>query len=182
MSPLKELERWSPEYDLRFVAETPVCGHCHHYNLFIDKTVNDALGLAAGARLRTWAAREFFWALLHQAVVDLGIAEPAARLKLAEDLFKDWGHGRLELGQLGQQGGVAVGHTLHYSYSWKEKFGDQARYSPADALAAGFAAAAMAVAFDVPPHEIEATETLCLAMGHQSCEFRLRRIEGQEPL
>lgn len=40
----------------------------------------------------------------------------------------------------------------------------------------------MAVAFDVPPHQIEATETLCLAMGHESCEFRLRRIEGQEPL
>lgn len=182
MSPLHDLERWSPEYDLRFVAETPVCGHCHHYNLFIDKTVNDALGLAGGAKLRTEAAREFFWALLNRAVLDLHIDEPASRLKLAEDLFRTWGHGRLELGGLTPQGGLAVGQTLHYSFSWREKFGDQPRYSPADALAAGFAAAAMAVAFDLPPHEVEATETLCLAMGHESCEFRLRRVQGAAPL
>src|SRR5690554_1387554 len=107
MSPLHDLERWSPEYDLRFVAQTPVCGHCHHYNLFIDKTVNDALGLAAGAKLRTETAREFFWALLNRAVLDLDIADPAARLQLAEDLFRTWGHGRLELSGLNAQGGVA---------------------------------------------------------------------------
>lgn len=179
MEDLKALAKWNSDYDFLFVADTPVCAHCHHYNLFIDKTVNDALGVGNGTELRTDSALEFYYPLLKKACDQLALESPTERLGFATELFAAWGHGRLDLTQLNEEGGKALGHDLHYSYTWREKFGDsEERYYPADAVAAGYAAAALAVAYDSDPKGVEVQETQCLAQGHDHCEFELTIGEG----
>ena len=54
----------SPEYlpglDLMSLAGVPVIYHCHHFNLFLDQTIDDALGPVEGPKVRFEAAREAF--------------------------------------------------------------------------------------------------------------------------
>ncbi len=178
---MAELEaNWLDGYDFLFVADAPVCAHCHHYNLFIDKTVDDALGVVEGTRLRTETAREFFYQLL-EGVFDNGEVDSAEeRLNLASELFAACGHGQLDLSTLGENGGQVYGDHLHYSYSWNEKHaGVETRYHPADATAAGFAAAALALAYGHAPETVLARETRCLVLGHDRCKFELTIGDGE---
>ena len=41
---LKELIQYMASHNHTFFAHTPVVYHCHHFNLFLDQTIDDALG------------------------------------------------------------------------------------------------------------------------------------------
>ena len=45
-------------HGMNFVANIPTVFHCHHFNLFWDQTIDDALGHELSCRIRTAAARE----------------------------------------------------------------------------------------------------------------------------
>jgi hypothetical protein len=172
--------QWLDGHDFVFIGDTPVCSHCHHYNLFIDKTVDDALGIGSSTELRTDTAREFFHQLLTSTFDQIGIESAEERLQMASALFSNFGHGQIDLSELGADGGTARGDHLHYGYTWMEKFGDvQDRYHPADAVAAGFAAAALASAYDLVPTSVRARETRCIVLGHSQCEFELTIQEAE---
>jgi len=162
-----------PDHDLAFLARVPVIYHCHHFNLFLDQTVDDALGGGAGTRLRIEAAREAAYDLLANLSSAAGAVTPAERLELARAVFAAMGHGRLEL-SADRDGGRARGEYLHYGFAWHEKYGRAVRRRrPADSFAAGFAAAATEVAFDIPRESMDCTETACVAMRSPSCELEL---------
>lgn len=69
------------------------------------------------------------------------------------------GHGRLALATGPGGSGEATGTHLHYGFAWREKYGPQVRReSPADAFAAGFAAAACEFIEGLPPRQIVARD------------------------
>ena len=144
--------------DLAFLGDAPVLYHCHHFNLFLDQSVDDALGPKVGPALRFAAAREASYQLLASLVRAADAVTPAERVALAEHVFASMGHGRLRI-DAPQGVGKAVGEHLHYGQAWFEKYGATVRRrSPADAFAAGFAAAAVDLAYDLPPLSSAATE------------------------
>lgn len=166
---------------LRYLADIPVVYHCHHFNLWWDQTVDDILGESLGAQVRTRAARDAFHHLLRAVGERLGVTTPAARLALAEALFAWMGQGRLDLSELEGAGAEATarGSHLHYATSWRWKYTPQARrFFPADAVAAGCAAAARAWIRDQPAGEVRAQEIRCLARDGEPCEFDL----GPDPV
>ncbi len=172
MEDLANAMSWLDEHDFVFIGDTPMCSHCHHYNLFIDQTITDALGIGDATVLRSEAAREFFYQMLTAAFDRLGISSTHERLDAAQEIFARLGHGRVDLSGLSADGGTARGDHLHYAYTWLEKFGDtQARYHPADAIGAGYVAAAQAAAFGLPTAQVTVRETHCLVLGHDHCEF-----------
>lgn len=163
--------------DLTFLSGAPYVYHCHHYNLFHDQTIDDALGEELGTRVRTVAARNAFRELLSALVVDLNADTPVERLQMATDLFSWMGHGTLKL-SVDETGGHAEGAFLHYGYSWREKYGAKVkRAHPADAVAAGFAAAATEVAFDLPAGSMEGYEEQCIALRDAACRFQIRKAD-----
>jgi hypothetical protein len=179
---LSTLRSSLPEHDLQFLAGFPVVLHCHHFNLFLDQTIDDALGIEKGQQLRFAAARECAHPVLAAAAEQTGATTPAERLELARELFRYMGHGSLDVLAEKSGTGSATGEYLHYGFAWKEKYGQMVkRNDPADAFAAGFAAAAAEVAYSLPPASIVAEETECLAMRHPACSFALRPDGDSKP-
>ena len=161
-------------HDLTFLAGVPFVYHCHHYNLFHDQTIDDALGDEVGARIRFRAARTSCSELLHGIGRALAASTSAERAEIAATLLPWMGHGRLHLAT-NPQGGEATGLNLHYGFSWREKYGTKVKRDfPADSFAAGFAAAACEYIEGLPPGSIEATEDRCLALRDADCHFALR--------
>jgi hypothetical protein len=170
------------EQSLTFLAEIPYIYHCHHYNLFHDQTIDDALGEDEGARVRTNAAHNSFRDLLSAVFEKSGASTPVERINLASDLFAWMGQGKMSL-EVGAAGGRARSASPHYGYAWREKYGSRVkRVEPADAVAAGFAAAATELAFGLPSEAISVTERKCVAARDPECEFELTAATGHSPL
>ena len=161
-----------------YLAGLPYVYHCHHFNLFHDQSIEDALGEEEAIALKTSAAREAFAPMLAGLCEAQGAATPAERLQLAGALFPWMGQGRVEV--LGDpSGGSARGEFLHYSFAWREKYGARVRrLDPLDGVAAGFVAAAVEVAYDRPFASIAATETQCYGLREPFCRFELSAREG----
>lgn len=181
MGDLAKQHRRFDEHHLAFFGGAPVLYHCHHFNLFLDQTIDDALGAEQGARLRTEAARESAHALLAGLAAGVGAETPVERIALAQQVFAAMGHGHLAI-DVADGGGEARGTYLHYGHSWSEKYGRAVkRRTPADGFAAGFVAAATEVAFGLPLGSVRARESACVAMRDDACRFVLERGEPVEP-
>ncbi|MCB1056147.1 MAG: hypothetical protein KDD11_11660 [Acidobacteria bacterium] len=173
MSDLKNLSRAVPGHDLKLLGSAPYVYHCHHFNLFHDQTVEDALGPEEAFEVRCRAARRASRHLLADAVRMAGAATPIERLQLAASIFRWMGQGDLEL-LAGADGGAARGNHLHYGFAWREKYGAKVRRKvPIDAFAAGYASAATEVAFDLEPGSLCGRETSCFACREPGCEFSI---------
>ncbi len=180
MKHLKDLSLELPGQDLKFLGATPYVYHCHHFNLFHDQTVEDALGEEEAFEVRSRAAQSAAWQLLSDLVAESGASTPAERLQLAVAVFPWMGQGRLQLLADGG-GGTARGDHLHYSFAWREKYGSRVRrHFPIDAFAAGFSAAATEVAFALPPGTLGPSEKSCYACRQPACDFELERQSERE--
>ncbi|MCK6508729.1 hypothetical protein L6R29_02030 [Myxococcota bacterium] len=177
----EELFSVLPEHAFAFFADTPVVYHCHHYNLWLDQTIDDALGTREGMALRTRTAHEAFYHYLAQLVPRSGADTPAEKLKVAELIFAAMGHGNLRL-HTQAQGGLATGDFLHYGYTWKEKYGEKVRRRhTADAVAAGCAVAATEIAFDLPMGTLDVAEETCVSLGAPQCRFQIEGAKQPMP-
>ncbi len=171
----ESLRVYLPDHDLMAMAGAPAVYHCHHFNLFLDQTVDDALGREGGAQLRFNAARESAHTFLQQLCVRKGAVTPVEKMQCAMETFAAMGHGKLQVGAAAA-GGAAIGEFLHYGYSWMQKYGQKVRRrSPADAFAAGYAAAAVEVAFGVPRETMDTAEIACVATRAEQCRFELKQ-------
>ncbi|MCB1034972.1 MAG: hypothetical protein KDD47_14185, partial [Acidobacteria bacterium] len=179
MQELNDLRGELPGHGLTYLAEIPYVYHCHHFNLFHDQCIEDALGEDAAIELKVHAAQDAFRDLLSSLCKATGATTPAARIELATSVFKFMGQGKLNI-LCDASGGEARGDFLHYSFAWMEKYGAKVkRLDPTDAVAAGYAAAAVEVAYSLSPGALTAVETGCFAMREPSCSFRL---SVREPL
>lgn len=169
-------------HDLMFLESVPYIIHCHHYNLFHDQTLEDAVGEEEAIAIRTRAAHAAFRPLLERVFERVGAATSLERLQLASTLFGWMGHGRLTI-EATAEGGTAQGEHLHYGHCWHAKYGAVVKRShPADAVAAGFCAAAVEVTFDLRPGSMAAVETACAALRSQACSFEIKPAIGEAPV
>lgn len=177
---LQKLSEDLAEQDLKFFVKTPYVYHCHHFNLFHDQTVEDAVGEDRGFEIKSRAAQDAVWPLLSALVKELGATTPAERLQAAAAFFPWMGQGQLEL-LAEAKGGEVRGSHLHYSLAWREKYGEKVRRRhPIDAFAAGYASAATEVAFNLTPGSLAPKEDACFACREPGCHFDLHT--GGTPL
>ncbi len=170
----KELrDHWGelPGWGFRHLEHIPVSLQNHHFNLFVDQTIDDALGKVRSARLRMWAMRDASYPLL-EAIANLqGHKSAQARLAMAEDLFYALGQGSLRF--QGERSEVR-GECLHYGHTWRKLFRRQPnRQRPLDAAAAGYIAAAWALAYNLPLESVAAEESQCVATNAPGCVFTI---------
>ena len=183
MPDLKNHSAQLPGQDMTFLGETQYVYHCHHFNLFHDQTVEDALGEERAFEVRRKAAGDAARQLLNDLAGKEGAESATERLQLAAALFPWMGHGSLEL-LADTDGGTARGEYLHYSFAWREKYGAKIRRRfPVDAFAAGYASAATEVAFGLKPGTLASSEADCYACREPACRFELSRQDpAQAPV
>jgi hypothetical protein len=156
------------------LSDQLVCFQSHHYSLFVDQTISDALG-GEGWAVRRQAAFEASHALLTSVVADAGAQSAREKIELAGATFQAMGLGRMTF-EVSAEGGVVRGEDLHHGLSFLEKYGGRARpKKPLDAFAAGFCAAAVSLAFPSDWGLFEAEETRCIGRGDDACTFALTR-------
>ncbi|MEN9226093.1 MAG: hypothetical protein Q6L60_04735 [Thermostichus sp. HHBFW_bins_43] len=158
---LEHLQVDRPRKLVSFWGE-PVIFHCHHYNLFLQQTIEDPDWIDGISILRT-SAQEIFYSLLHEALTQHRTRDPQVGFQVAAEIFAFLGFGRLEITGTDQGGTVKLYHS-HYAEGWLGKYGEQVnRTKPIDHLAVGYAAALFDAVFGELGHYV-AEETSCIAV------------------
>jgi hypothetical protein len=157
------------EKSLATVYGQPMVFHCHHYNTFLQQTIEDPTYLDSTTLLTDAAAEVAFEQMIAYYRTHPEAATPQLRLAAAAEMFKVCGFGTLDLTQLSDQGGTAVAPHSHYALGWTSKFGQ--RETPACFFVAGYIAGALAAAFGRPQEAYRSTETSCAAAGAACCSF-----------
>jgi hypothetical protein len=174
LTPFGHLVREVTPYGLLSLGDQLLTYQSHHYSLFLDQTVSDALG-GEGWAVRRQAAFEASHALLSSLYAEFGVIDPEERLELAGELFSSMGQGRLVF-EVTAEGGTVRGHELHYGASFREKYEGMLRNRrPVDTFAAGFVSAAASLAFPSDWGTLEADEVACVARRDELCVFALTR-------
>ncbi len=147
----------------------PMVFHCHHYNTFLQQTIEDPSYVDSTAILTDAAAEVAFEQMTEYYLAHPEVVAPQQRLAIAAEMFKTCGFGTVDLAQLGDQGGTAVAPHSHYALGWTSKFGP--RETPGCYFVAGYIAGALAAAYGRPLDMYRSTETSCAAAGADCCNF-----------
>jgi hypothetical protein len=162
------------EYDFRtnrfVVAGEPMILHCHHYNCFLQRSIQDAEYIDSVPILVGGAAEV---ALAQLTNLLSGTAEIPARKATVEVLYRACGLGLIDLRGVTDRGGEVRTRSTHYSIGWKEKFG-LSRASVAF-FSTGFLAGALAAVYGLPLSDVQARQTACISTGAAEDVFVLGR-------
>jgi hypothetical protein len=145
--------------------------HCHHYNCFLQQTIEDPSYVDGAAILTDAAAEVAFDQIREFLAQNPQVDTLEERFSVAADLFRTFGFGTLDLSGLTEQGGVAVAPHSHYAFGWKSKFGP--RETPVCFFVTGYLAGMMAAVADKPLGTYKATETACYAVAADRCSYKV---------
>jgi hypothetical protein len=137
--------------------------HCHHYNVILQRSLEDALGPRA-VEIQRQAAAEVARLALRKLFSDEGLTAFDARMARAAAVFSDAGFGRAALQDVTPLGGRVELRPSHYAVGWIAKWGPTDR--PVDHFAAGFFKGALAAAADLAPERV-AVEALSEAASRE---------------
>jgi len=164
------------QFPYNFAAGRLVAGgeamvlHCHHYNCFLQRSIQDAEYIDSAPILVGGAAEVAFAQL-----TDLlpRTADIPARKAIVEGLYRACGAGLIDLSALTERGGEVRTRSTHYSIGWKEKFGVSAK--PVAFFSTGFLAGALAAIYGLPLADVQARQTVCRSTGAEEDVFVLGR-------
>ncbi len=142
--------------------------HCHHYNVFLQRSLEDMFG-PGGAQMQVDAAAESARRILEPLMAEADGFD--ARMKIASQVFSTNGFGKADLSGLGDQGGTVKLPASHYAVGWSAKFG--ASKTPVCHFATGFWRGAVVAATGCAPERVVATERHCHATGGGMCEIEV---------
>lgn len=142
--------------------------HCHHYNVFLQRTIEEGLKDRA-PQLLTAAGMEAGRLLLAGLEAEAPAGSPGEVILRAAELLRAHGFGRADVAGLGERGGAASMERSHYAIGWTSRWGT--RRTPCCFFVAGFLAGAVAVAGRIAPERVTGRELACLAAGAERCSF-----------
>lgn len=149
----------------------PLVFHCHHYNVALQKTIEECLPDGAHEVLTdggTEVAQAQLRAILAANPSRTSFAE---RLAAAAEVSRIQGFGTLHITG-DESGGQATAPRAHYAHGWRVKHGP--REVPTCWFHAGYLAGAFAAAAGRPAGSYEAIETRCGAVAGGECRFTIR--------
>jgi hypothetical protein len=142
----------------------PMIIHCNHYNLFLQRTIEDAGDYIPATKILTEGSVIVVYSMLRRLFEEHpNVRQPFNRLKVAADLYAQLGLGLLPLDGLTENGGQVTTSITHYSLGWRQKWGR--RKKPVDYFTCGYIQAALAIAFYNPPSFYKVIQKRCLSMG-----------------
>lgn len=157
------------------IGGEPMIFHCHHYNVFLQRSLLDAHAYLDMSPMLVGAAASVAHAQLTSLFAAREATEPAARAAIASELYAWAGFGTLSFDGITKDGGRIETSSSHYALGWKAKFG--ASTAPTCFFASGFIAGACAAIVGAPLDAFEVVETACAACGATTCAFDVKRAE-----
>jgi len=154
------------------VGGEPMIFHCHHYNTFLQRSIQDAEYIDTRPIL-IGAGAEVAYAQLKKLFAEQGIKDLEQRKQLAQQLYQWAGFGVFDLSGLSESGGRVSTRDSHYAMSWNAKFGGAKE--PVCHFASGWLAGAAAALFDKPNGSYSVEHDHCLAVKpNQECVFEVK--------
>lgn len=141
--------------------------HCHHYNCFLQRTIQDPEYIETLSLLKKSAAEiayEHFSALQQE----VSTQDWASLLSLAANLCKYRGFGILDFSKVNDSGGRVTSEMSHYGVGWLKKFGESD--SPICHFLTGYIQGVLTSIFQ---KEYSVSETLCYGKGNGKCIFEV---------
>ncbi|MDP3275505.1 MAG: hypothetical protein Q8Q09_09945 [Deltaproteobacteria bacterium] len=133
------------------LADSRLVFHCHHYNVSLQRTLQDALGERAVAIQRE-AACETARVMLTRLYAEEALTDFSARVARASQIFSDAGFGRADVSAFTPLGATLTLTTSHYAIGWIAKFGPSSE--PVDHFAAGYFRGALIAAAGLNPERV----------------------------
>ena len=148
----------------------PIIFHCNYYNIFLQRTIEDAEEYIPATEILTRGAVVATYSMFRKLFeTHPEIREPQERLQVASDIYSQLGFGLLPLEHLSVGGGVVKTPITHYSFAWQQEWGK--REKPVDYFTCGYIQAALALAFYKPPGFYKVEQRRCLSLGDSENEF-----------
>ncbi|MDJ0841268.1 MAG: 4-vinyl reductase [Acidobacteriota bacterium] len=152
------------------VGNEPVIFHCHHFNTYLQQTLLDAEYLDT-PKILVGAANEAAFHQLTSLFDRQAVQAVPERKKLAEELYRWAGFGKIDLSSLTAEGGTVSTDYSHYSQAWKVKLGKASK--PVDFFTSGWLAGALSAVYDLPQDAFSATQLKCMAKEDELNVFSL---------
>lgn len=157
------------------VGGEPMIFHCHHYNTFLQRSIQDASYIESETTL-VGAAAEVAFAQLAKLFAGSDYETHEARCAVASEIYRWAGFGTFDLTKIGPEGGTVRTENSHYASAWKLKFGlsDAAVCK----FASGWLAGALCAVYDQPLGSYSVEHHSCAAQREGiPCTFEVRRGE-----
>ncbi|MGD1975407.1 MAG: 4-vinyl reductase [Desulfobacterales bacterium] len=150
----------------------PVAMHCHHYNINLQKTVEETLG-DEGIQLLFRSVEEASYFSFRQLMDRYQqIKTLKSKLEMAAILFQNCGLGVLHFNRVRPSGGKVVSPSSHHVTGWLAKHGK--RDTPGCHFTRGWIAGALEAIYRRPLEFYRVEEKYCKMMRHEQCEFQFR--------
>ena len=154
------------------LAGQPVAMHCHHYNINLQKTVEDALG-DEGVRLLFSSVEEASYVSFRQLLDRYPqIKTLKSKVEMAAILFQNCGLGVLHFNRVRPVGGNVVSPSSHHVTGWLAKHGK--RDTPGCHFTRGWMAGALEVIYNRPLGFYTVEEKHCKMMRAETCVFYIK--------
>lgn len=149
----------------------PFAMHCHHYNVNLQKTLEDALG-EDGVRLLFRSAEEAIFSSFKYLIAQYRqIKTASTRFEMAALLFQNCGLGVLSAQELDPKKSVIISVSSHHVTGWLAKHGR--RPTPGCHFSRGWVAGVLAAIFEKTPGFYDVTEVECKMMLDKQCVFHV---------
>ena len=154
-----------------FVVEgEPLIFHCHHYNTFLQLSIEETKHYLDVYPILQDTAQEIAYAQFSNYFKNNPELKVVERKEVVTQAFSEFGFGTVNLDNLSAQGGTVTLPTEHYSATWMLKYGLRTNYDCGAALfATGFVAGATEAIFDVSLGSLETRQIECPTKGHAHC-------------
>jgi len=166
---------WKRKLDRRdhqvVLSGQPIAIHCHHYNINLQKTLEDTLG-EEGIRLIYRSAEEAVYNSLKSLLAQYReIKTVKSKLEMCAIMYQNCGLGVIHPQTVDNSGGFVTSSSSHHVTGWLAKHGR--RHTPGCHLSCGWLAGALAAACEKPLGSFSVKETRCKTMGDLECHFQV---------
>lgn len=145
--------------------------HCHHYNINLQKTLEDTLG-SEGIGLLFRSAEESQFVNFKYLVDHYSqIKSAKSKLEMAVTLFQNCGLGVIHFKRVEPSGGQMVSPSSHHVTGWLAKHGR--RDTPGCHFTRGWIAGTLSVIYNRPVRYYSVKETACKMMRDPECVFEV---------
>lgn len=175
-----ELSNETGVHHLDLVGGEPAIFHCHHYNVVLQQSIEDA-----GSALPTAdILKDGGTIVTHAQLAPAFAGQPAdACLAFATEHFGKCGFGRLDLSGLTADGGRVELTNSHYALGFRARNVYGERRTAADFFACGFIEGVAAAAFGAPAGAYVAREVeSALATGGDTTTIEVETVAQPRPL
>ena len=158
----------------RFInGREPLIFHCHHYNCFLQYSIENTRAYIDVDTILTEAAQEVVFSHFATVFAENKDLTQTEKTEIIENNHQFNGFGLIDLSQLNETGGTVNSTTNHYAEGWLSKFGKRNMSEPgACFFTSGYIAGALdALTGELGKHT--ARQTRCMSKGDAICQFEV---------